>query len=84
MDREGFLDAVRQQYAEEIQEIYLECRQEQGRTVDFIQLNRRLQRLMRNAVVEGLTPEDFRDLVFSTLPDAKAGIQLSDQNKNVA
>ncbi len=72
MDKEGFLDIVRKQYAEDIHEAYIECAHEQG-DVDFPALSERLTKLMKNARVDGLPQKEFEDLVHSTLPDGAAG-----------
>ncbi len=76
MDREGFLETIRKQYAEDIQEAYLECEHDDGREIDFVRLNLRMARLMQNAQVDGLPPHEFEDLVRSTLPDVHARINF--------
>lgn len=71
MDKEGFLDTIRKQYAEDIHEAYLECAHDQG-AVDYPALSERLAKLMRNAHVDGLPQKEFEDLVRSTLPGGAA------------
>jgi hypothetical protein len=66
MNKESFLETIRQQYSDEIHEAYIEC--EHGNKVDLVQLNQRLARLMTHAKVEGLSVADFHELVVSTLP----------------
>ena len=70
MDREDFLFALREQYAEEIQEAYLQCEHEEGKVIDYSALKGLLMKMMKTARVDGLPSEDFSDLVRSTLPDA--------------
>ena len=72
MDREDFLFALREQYAEEIQEAYRQCEHEDGKVVDYPQLKSLLMKMMKTARVDGLPREDFSDLVRSTLPDSVA------------
>ena len=76
MNKEGFLDTIRKQYAEDIHEAYLECEHEHGE-VDFSRLSDRLSALMRNAKVDGLPPKEFEDLVRSTLPAATGKVTLA-------
>jgi hypothetical protein len=68
MNRESFLDTVRQQYADEIQEAYRGCLHE-GR-LDSLRLQRELDRLMKSAGVEGLPAREFEELVQATLPSS--------------
>jgi hypothetical protein len=76
MDREGFLETIRRQYAEDIQEAYLESEHEGGE-VDYGALRDRLGKLMRNAKVDGLPHKDFQDLVLSTLPQVEGKLDWS-------
>ena len=69
MNRESFLDAVKQQYSEEINEAYIECGHAEGSSLDMPELNKRLSKLMANAKVEGLSEPDFLELVRSILGD---------------
>jgi hypothetical protein len=69
MDRESFLETVKKQYADEIQEAYVECEHEDGRAVDYAQLNQMLRRLQGSARAEGLLEKDFQDLVRTALPE---------------
>ncbi len=66
------MESMRQQYAEKIQAAYVECEHEHEgkKRVDWLQLNQRLTKLMKNAKVEGLATRDFMDLVKAELPDA--------------
>jgi hypothetical protein len=68
MDRESFLDGIKQQYAERIHEAYIECEHEE--VVDFTRLGTALKKLMTQAKAEGLPAKDFEDLVRSTLPES--------------
>ena len=82
MNRESFLDAIRQQYTDEIREAYLEC--EHGYApyrVDVPELNRRLDKLMANAKVEGLAEVEFEELARATLPDVAEQIVLTPLRK---
>ena len=68
MDRDSFLETLRQQYAEDIREAYLEC--EHGKeAVDLKKLNAKLVQLHKEAKVDGLPSPDFADLVRAELPD---------------
>jgi hypothetical protein len=68
MNRESFLETVKQQYAEEIHEAYIEHEHGLGGKVDFPALNKHLKKLMASAKVEGLSAQDFQDLAHATLP----------------
>jgi hypothetical protein len=68
MDKESFLEGLRKQFANEIQEVYLECEHDRGE-VDISRLNSMLKKLMAGARLQGLPEKDFLDLLKSTLPD---------------
>ena len=70
MDRDSFLEVVRRQYKEEIQEAYLECEHDDGRTIDYKRLDQEMKRLMSAAKAEGVTQAEFISLVKATLPEA--------------
>lgn len=72
MNRESFLETVKQQYAEEIHEAYIEHEHGLGGKVDFPALNKQLKKLKASAKVEGLSAQDFDDLVQATLPEEVA------------
>jgi len=76
MNREHFLEGLREQYTEEIHEAYRECMHEGGKVVDFPGLAGRLARLQKNAQVEGLSCEEFRELVTSALPVVVEALDL--------
>ncbi len=67
MDRDDFIDQLKQQYANGIFEAYLQCEHERGE-VDFSTLKERLERIGKAAAVEGLRPGDFHELIFGVLP----------------
>jgi hypothetical protein len=67
MDREDFIDQLRQQFANGIFEAYLECEHEHGE-VDYPALKSNLERIEKAAKVEGLPPKDFHELIFGVLP----------------
>lgn len=69
MDRDDFVEALREQYADEIHEAYIECEHENGKNIDFEKLNDSLAKLMKAANVDGLHDSDFKELVKSTLPE---------------
>lgn len=71
MDREGFIEALRKQYADELHEAYLEC--EHTAKVDMVALKTRIDKLKRQAKVEGLPEREFDDLVESALPEEVYG-----------
>jgi hypothetical protein len=68
MNRDDFLDTLRQQYAEDIREAYLECEHGADRPIDVKRLNGLLRKLQKDAKVDGLPGGEFDDLVRSTLP----------------
>lgn len=74
MDRESFLDTLREQYADEIHEAYVACNH--GEAVDYDQLNTSLGRIMKTARVDGLSEADFAELVQSTIPEHSEKIQV--------
>jgi hypothetical protein len=67
MDRDDFLEQLRQQYADGIYEAYLECEHEGG-VVDYPELRQKIDRISRSASVEGLSSKDFHELVLGLLP----------------
>jgi hypothetical protein len=67
MDREDFIDQLKQQFANGIFEAYLECEHERGE-VDYPALKAHLERLGRAAALEGLNEKDFHELIFGVLP----------------
>jgi hypothetical protein len=69
MNREDYLEGLREQYAEEIQEAYVECSHERGKVTDVPTLKSRLLKLQKNAKVEGLVETEFADLVNTALSD---------------
>jgi hypothetical protein len=68
MNKESFLETVKQQYAEEIHEAYVEHEHGLHGKIDTPALTQHLKKLMTNAKVEGLSAHDFEELVHSTLP----------------
>jgi hypothetical protein len=74
MNRESFLEAVKEQYADEIHEAYLEC--EHGEKLDLPKLESMLARLMAAASHEGISASDFKELVRTTLPDHADELEL--------
>lgn len=77
IDREEYLENIRRQFAEEINEAYLECLHPSS--VDYAELSVRLDKLMKLAVVEGLPEKEFVDLVRATLPDAHSKLGFGTQ-----
>jgi hypothetical protein len=68
MNKESFLDALKQQFTDEIHEAYIECEHGTEGKVDLPSLNLRIQKLMAHAQIEGLSPIEFQQLVRATLP----------------
>ena len=68
MNRESFLEGIRQQYADQIHEAYIECEHEHDH-IDVPALNKRLSKLRAAAGGQGLAVAEFEDLVRATLPD---------------
>jgi hypothetical protein len=68
MNKDDFLETLRERYAEEIHEAYLACEHDGGKVVDNTKLFEMLHKLQANAVVDGLPKSEFRDLAKSTLP----------------
>lgn len=81
MDREDFLETIKQQFADEIQEAYLECEHDDGRKIDYPQLQAKLAKLMQHAKVEGLPHSEFEGLVYNLLPQIRGKIVLSPLKK---
>ncbi len=78
MNREGFLEAVKKQYAEEIQSAYFACEHEDElnhKSLNKVELEKKLFKIMKSAAAEGLNSKDFEELVFSTIPEV--GNQLN-------
>lgn len=75
MNRDDYLFGLKERYAEEIYEAYLECEHKSGREVDFPKLNEMLTKLNRSALVEGLSAEDFEELVRAELPDISSQLK---------
>ena len=74
MNRESFIETVRQQYCERISSAYLMCEHE-GR-VNVEEFGAQLKPLKRMAAREGITPGDFDELVFSFFPDVRGKVDL--------
>lgn len=72
MNKESFLEVVKQHYSEEIHAAYVEHAHGGGNKVDMPALNKRLQKLMANAKVEGLAAHEFEELAHTTLPEEVA------------
>ena len=72
MDRESFLETIRKQYADKIQNTYVQCEHEHDNQVrvDWTQLHRQLTGLMKSAKVDGLAAKEFMELVKAELPEA--------------
>ncbi|MFN7683849.1 MAG: hypothetical protein ACK5QT_00350 [Oligoflexia bacterium] len=75
MDRETFLEQVKQQYMERITAVYMQA-EHTGR-VDFKQLSLQLQELKKLAAGEGVPAPEFDDLVYSLLPGVEGQVELS-------
>lgn len=73
MNREHFIEGLREQYAEKIQRAYRDCLR-QGRLLDFTMLTRSLEKMQKNAKVEGLPETEFRDLVEATVPEIQGKV----------
>ena len=84
MDREDFLFALREQYAEEIHEAYMQCAHENGKVVDFSKLNQILTKMMKTAKVDGLPHDEFSELVRTTLPAVADKVHLTAPGKKAA
>ena len=66
MDRESFLDTLKQQFGEQITELYYEY--EHGKKVDIDGLWSALDKLRTQAFKQGLGYTEFDSLVQSSLP----------------
>jgi hypothetical protein len=78
MDRESFLETVKNQYVDEIRVAFLECEHHGGRVIDYSALNQRLKKLMVGAKKEGISPRDFQLLVQAVLPHVFEQIALGE------
>lgn len=68
MSREEFLEVLARQYAEQIQEAYLECEHSQGQ-IDITELKEKIITLQKNSRAQGLSSKQFVDILQSTLPE---------------
>lgn len=75
MDRDDFIEGLREQYSNQIQQAYLACEHEHNR-IDWKALNDKLNKLMKNAVAEGLTRPQFEDLIRFSLPEVFGQVDL--------
>lgn len=66
MNRESFLETVKQHVTEELHAVYVEC--EHGEDVDYTRLTHLLSKLRDAAKREGLAYAEFEDLVKGELP----------------
>ena len=70
MNRENFIEALREQFAEEIHQAYLSCEDpESEHRVDLAQLKEQVFKILKSAQIQGFPEEDFLDLLSTTLPD---------------
>ena len=67
MDREDFIENVKKQFADSINEAYLECEHEKG-SVDYPALREHIDKIAKAAAVEGLRPHEYHELVCCILP----------------
>ena len=72
MDRETFKDTLRQKYADDIREAYLECEHKNGSQVmvDQTELMKRVSKLLKCAKSDGFTQEEFAEIAESAQPGA--------------
>lgn len=63
------METLRQQYADGVHEAFLECESSDTGKVDLERLSEMLERLRRNARIEGLPGRDFDEIVRSMLPE---------------
>jgi hypothetical protein len=75
MDRDDFIEGLREQYSNQIQQAYLACEHDKNR-VDWKQLNEKLNKLMKSAVAEGLSRPQFEDLIRHSLPEVFGQVHL--------
>ncbi len=75
MNKESFLETIRQQFSDEILEVYNECAHG-GQGVDVPQLNQRLNKMMAHAKHQGLSHAEFEELVKMLLPSMADQVQL--------
>jgi hypothetical protein len=74
MDRETFLEQVKQQYMEQISALYMKA--EHSGKVDFKQLTTQLVQLKKLAAGEGVRASEFDEMVYSLLPGVEGKIEL--------
>lgn len=85
MNKESFLDTIRDQYREEIREAYLES--EHHEKIDYSELKYKLSHLKKAAALEGLPHKDFEDLVKCALPEEvfeKLNLNSDENNRKEA
>jgi hypothetical protein len=83
MDRESFLETVKNQYVDEIRVAFLECEHHGGKVIDYSALNQRLKKLMVGAKKAGISTHDFQLLVQAVLPHIVEQLVLG-EGKRVA
>jgi len=75
MNRESYMETVRQQYAEKVTAAYVQC--EHDGQENFTELTAQLVKIKRQAISEGMSDADFDDIVFSALPDVRGKVELT-------
>ncbi|MGE0614758.1 MAG: hypothetical protein AB7P04_03885 [Bacteriovoracia bacterium] len=75
MSRIDFMEILKEQYAEEIHTVYVESKR--GKTVDLPEFTIKLLKLFKCAKAEGMSEQDYFDLVQAEAPQVWS--QISSQ-----
>lgn len=79
MNRESYLETVKKQFTDEIHSAYIHCQHEgpnNSRLLDISALESKLQKLKRVAVAEGISENDFDDLIHAAIPESQVSANI--------
>lgn len=82
MSREEFIHVLKEQYASDVREAYLDCQTE--RTIDYSRLEERLGLLLKNSKLNGLPYDEFLDVVKTEIADTWPFLSLNPQRQQAA
>lgn len=68
MTKEQFIETLKAQYKEEIEEILLESEHSYRLTIDYELLNQKMEELIRSALTDGLEEKIVWDLIHARIP----------------
>jgi len=68
LDKTVFMDSLKEQFRDDIKMIIIECQQDWMSYLDIKTLNHKLTDLKAFAHVDGLSEDDWLDLIYETCP----------------